>query len=237
MTIKMLKNRFFIILLFLILPFSLSAFGQSNASGQSDSLPVPMTNQTLRDITTSKTTSTSPNTIKTNNKAVTTKVATQPNNLADTKNQIQAKVTDIDNEIKAAKENVTEKNQSETQNSNQGHHDQVKTSTETKKVICPPVLQPVTVNWTSKNSNDVLTIYNGSSIKTYVVILVNGSNKSPGIFLTNCGKVKHITAGNSVICDTGDSANPVSFSSDSNTAASGIYAIKTSESSIKQGEV
>jgi hypothetical protein len=198
----MTKKILFSILTLHLLLHSLCLHAQVNTPTQSDSKPLPMTNSALRDLMESK--SAAAKQAKANQQATAAKTATEAG---------------IEKEINAAKElaKATEKKK-----------EKQPSVAATKKPVCPPVSQPVTINWTSKNSHDVLTISNGSSIKSYLVIVVSGSGKSPGIVLTNCGKVKRVSAGNSVICDTGYPTSPVSFSSDSNAAASGTYAIKTS---------
>lgn len=201
----MAKKILFVILTSLLLPYPLGNCAQNKTTTQSDSQPIQMSNTVLRDVMESK--STPAKQVKSNEK--------QPS--ATTLSE-----ADIEKEIEAAKQAVKKSEKVPDKNDDKN----VK-PVPAQKPSCPPVSQPITVNWTSKNANDVLTISNGSSIKSYLVIVVNGSGSSPGIVLINCGKIKRVSAGNSAICDTGDPTSPVSFSSDSKTAASGTYAIKT----------
>lgn len=88
-----------------------------------------------------------------------------------------------------------------------------------------PSLPPV--NWVSESFSDVVTIANGSGAALLIQITVAGSEsaESPGIKVNNCGTTKTIKAGSSAICTTSDAKNPVSFSSDATTPASGTYQI------------
>lgn len=85
--------------------------------------------------------------------------------------------------------------------------------------------------WSSKNSNDIVTINNGNANHLTITINVDknpiAGNNVPGVTINNCGDTKHIDAGSSAVCSTNDPANPVNFSSDNATsAASGTYIIK-----------
>lgn len=93
---------------------------------------------------------------------------------------------------------------------------------------------PVSVKWISKNSSDEITIHNGNGFRIMITINVDhavhgaqatGVNQL-GVNIKNCGDTKHIDAGSSAVCITRDSANPVRFSSDSQShAVSGTYSI------------
>ncbi|VVC74975.1 hypothetical protein AQUSIP_02490 [Aquicella siphonis] len=85
-------------------------------------------------------------------------------------------------------------------------------------------------DWSSKNSNDVVTINNGTgNLLTITITVTKPATSQPnpaGVNINNCGDTKHIDAGSTAICTTNDSNNPVNFSSDSQTdAASGTYVI------------
>ncbi|MBX3709704.1 MAG: hypothetical protein KIT56_05125 [Gammaproteobacteria bacterium] len=87
----------------------------------------------------------------------------------------------------------------------------------------------VPINWSSNDSTEEITIHNGSGNNLTITITVdknNASDVSPGVNIKNCGETKHIDAGSSAICTTNDPSNPVSFSSDSQTAkAAGTYIV------------
>lgn len=84
------------------------------------------------------------------------------------------------------------------------------------------------VTWISKSSTDPVTIQNGAG--TPIIIMINvfgGGSNAPGVNVSNCGTTTTIKAGSSTVCETNDSANPVTLSSDSSVSpAKGTYQIK-----------
>jgi hypothetical protein len=86
------------------------------------------------------------------------------------------------------------------------------------------------VHWITKNSAQPITVQNGTGAYLIVVITVDDLEpNSPGIHIKNCGTTTHVDSGSSVICATRDSANPVTFVSDTvNKTASGVYHVEIS---------
>ncbi len=86
-----------------------------------------------------------------------------------------------------------------------------------------------TVNWTSKNAAEEVTIQNGTGASLVIQIKVKSDPtlKLTGVDVKNCGETVHINAGNSAVCTTNDPKNPVTLKSDSmNAPASGEYQTK-----------
>lgn len=87
------------------------------------------------------------------------------------------------------------------------------------------------VNWTSKNTNDPVSIQNGAGTPILIQINVSGAQANAnghGVSVRNCGTTTHINAGSSTICETNDNKNPVTLTSDDNNIpVSGTYQIKT----------
>lgn len=95
------------------------------------------------------------------------------------------------------------------------------------------------VKWVSKGTQDPVTIANGQgepitiqiSVDKTVVVDAKNDNKetvSAGINIKNCGSTTHVDSGSSVICDSADATNPVTFTADSETViASGNYQVKS----------
>ena len=83
-------------------------------------------------------------------------------------------------------------------------------------------------NWVSKNSTDAVSIQNGAG--TAIMIVINVSDQSPhanGVNVSNCGSTTYIKAGSSTVCETNDSQNAVTLTSDStDLPASGTYQLK-----------
>lgn len=82
--------------------------------------------------------------------------------------------------------------------------------------------------WTSKDSDDHITIQNGAGSSILILINVNsGGPNTPGVNIDNCGTTKHINSGSSTVCETNDAANPVTITSDSpSNSASGTYQVR-----------
>lgn len=81
------------------------------------------------------------------------------------------------------------------------------------------------VNWVSHPGEEI-KIENGNGAKIMIQITVTGSANAPGVNVTHCGQTTSIKSGSSAICTTNDSANPVTFVSDSTTeSAMGTYQI------------
>lgn len=104
----------------------------------------------------------------------------------------------------------------------------------TKAVITPAIPPPAatitpmsvfqSVNWTSKNPADVITIKNGNGLQLIISITVD--QNSAGLSIKNCGTTTALKAGGAAICKTSDAANPVSFSSDNaSKPATGTYQV------------
>lgn len=93
--------------------------------------------------------------------------------------------------------------------------------------VTSPTETTTSVQWVSKDSNDPVTIANGTGLALTIQIMVNASpNKVGGIDVKNCGDTSHVDAGSSAICSTNDASNPVSFASESATEpASGTYTV------------
>lgn len=80
-------------------------------------------------------------------------------------------------------------------------------------------------SWSSKSTDDTVTIQNGNAVPIIVEITVNGGGA--GINLQNCGNTSHVNAGSSAICSNSDSTSPINFSSDTtDKKTSGTYLIK-----------
>jgi len=88
-----------------------------------------------------------------------------------------------------------------------------------------PVLP--SINWTSRDSRDEVTINNGTGkpMTVQITVIQNADNDAPGIDITNCGNTTHIDAGSTAICIS-DGSNPITFESDSAALTNGTYQIK-----------
>ena len=82
--------------------------------------------------------------------------------------------------------------------------------------------------WKSKNANDSFTIQNGAGTMLTIVISVdNAGPHADGVTVSNCGSTTFIKAGSSTVCQTNDSADPVTLTSNSvSLPSSGTYQIK-----------
>lgn len=84
------------------------------------------------------------------------------------------------------------------------------------------------ISWMSKSSSDTVTVQNGNGTPILIVITMvkSGETDTSAINVKNCGTTNRLAAGSSVICSNSDANNPVSFSSDSASTATGTYQIK-----------